>query len=330
MKKLKLAYFGTPYFSALFLEKLLSDKTLPVEIKLVVTQPDKPVGRKQILTPSPVKQMAKKYGIKVIEKPGELDSTSFRNIDIAFLFAYGNILPKKILDVPKFGFWNTHPSLLPLYRGASPVAYPLILGDKKTGVTLIKLDEKVDHGPIIAQEELKIDPKDKRSDLEIKLTNLAFKLFKKTILNFANQMKSRQDPSILTEQNHEAATFTRLFTKNDGFIPLVTLKKAINDEPVFYKELPIIVSEYFKKYPHLDLHGKVKSPLQSSHLFFDLFRGLYPWPGIWTKIKVNGVDKRLKITDVNLINNRFTIKKVQLEGKKEVDFKTFQNAYKIF
>lgn len=326
MKKLTLAYFGTPYFSALFLEKLLTDITIPIEVKFVVTQPDKPVGRKRILTPSPVKVTAKKYGIKVIEKINEV-----QNIDIAFLFAYGNILPRQILDVPKFGFWNTHPSLLPLYRGASPVAYPLILGDKKTGVTLIKLDEKIDHGPIIAREEIKIDPKDKRSDLEIKLTELAFKLFRSVILNSFQDLqipKQVRDDILQTKKQDEThVTFTRLLTKDDGFIPLVTLKKALSDEPIFYKELPAIVREYFEKYPHLDLQRKVKSPLESSHLFFDLFRGLYPWPGIWTKVRINGAEKRLKITDVDLINNRFILKKVQLEGKKEVDFSTFKRAY---
>src|SRR3989344_8769012 len=192
MKKLKIAYFGTPYFSARLLEKLLTDISIKhlIEIKLVVTQPDQPIGRKRVLTKSPVKTVAEKFAIEVLDfnlknllriEDLKLKITA---VDMAFLYAYGGIIPKKIIDLPRLGFWNTHPSLLPKYRGALPIAMPLILGDPETGVTLIKLDEKVDHGPIIAQEKLAISPNDKRPDLENKLTDLAFNLFKKVILPY--------------------------------------------------------------------------------------------------------------------------------------------------
>ncbi|MEK7097093.1 MAG: methionyl-tRNA formyltransferase, partial [Patescibacteria group bacterium] len=149
MKKIKLAYFGSPDFAADFLEKILLDKSLPVEVKLVVTQPDSPVGRKKILTPTPVKIIALKHNLKVLEIGNFLGK-----LDLVLVYAYGDLIPKELLTLPRNGFWNIHPSLLPKYRGTSPIATPLINGDKITGVTIIKMDEEIDHGPIIAQENL--------------------------------------------------------------------------------------------------------------------------------------------------------------------------------
>ena len=289
MKKIKLAYFGSPDFAADFLEKILLDKSLPVEVKLVVTQPDSPVGRKKILTPTPVKIIALKHNLKVLEIGNFLGK-----LDLVLVYAYGDLIPKELLTLPRNGFWNIHPSLLPKYRGTSPIATPLINGDKITGVTIIKMDEEIDHGPIIAQENLTIDRDDKRPDLEKKLTDLAFEMFKKTVFN--------KDNLQLKPQNNKEATYTKKLSKNDGFIE-------------------------FKKIKDLLLHP-TNYKLQT---FYNLFRGLYPWPGIWT-ILPNG--KRLKITGLNVVRNKnlcsLQIKRVQLEGKNEVDFKTFNDAYKIF
>ncbi len=320
MKKISLAYFGTPYFSADFLEKILADKTLPVEVKLVITQKDKPVGKKQIITPSPVKELGKKAKIPVFFQINQKRSEEIRKIryqknsdksdisdlsgflmladdsrtlpnfsevDLALVCAYGQLIPQELLTLPKYGFWNIHYSLLPKYRGASPVAYALIAGEKKTGVTIFQMDEKIDHGPIIAQEELKIFPHERRPDLEKRLTDLAFNLFKKLVTTNFNQLQ-------LAAQADDLATYTKKLTKEDGFIEISNLKTQ-----------------------NSNLNLKI----------YNLFRGLYPWPGIWT-ILPNG--KRLKITDMSLINNKIILKKVQLEGKKEVDFETFNRAYKIF
>jgi methionyl-tRNA formyltransferase len=299
MKKIKLVYFGSPDFSANFLEKILLDKNLPIEVKLIVTQPDSPVGRKQILTPTPVKTIALKYDLEVLEIKN-LDSNKnlklkIINSDLALVYAFGEIIPKEILNVPKYRFWNIHPSLLPKYRGSSPIASPLINGDTTTGVTVIKMDEQIDHGPIIAQESLTIDQDDKRPDLERKLTDLAYILFKKTVTQLTG---SRVNELKTKEQDHILATYTKKLKKSDGLIPFEKLKTIIQ-----------------------------KPTLHSSLLTFNLFRGLYPWPGIWT-ILPNG--KRLKIIDLKLINGKLIIKRVQMEGKNEVDFETFNKAYRMF
>lgn len=302
MNKLKFAFFGSAYFSADFLEKILVDEELKdyLDVKFVVTQPDKPSGRKQAMTPTPVKQIAKKYGIPVHEynleirqtktgdkygilKAEKIDNDEYLKLDLALVYAYGAIISSKIINIPKLGFWNIHPSLLPKYRGTSPMAAPLINGDKTTGITIIKMDSIMDHGPIIAQTMYTINNKDYRSNLEVKLTDLGFKLFKQKIIEGAEKVE-------LKDQQHEKATFTGKLKKDDGFIEFEKLKKEINESP---------------------------------DKLYNLYRGLYSWPGIWT-ILPNGI--RLKITKMEL-ENKLNILKVQLEGKNEVDLKTFSKAY---
>ncbi|GAH30878.1 unnamed protein product, partial [marine sediment metagenome] len=134
-EKLKIIFLGTPEFGAIILEKLAETNFKPL---LVITAPDKPVGRKQILTPPPIKVIAQKYKIPILQPDKILDS-KFKiqdsKPDLIVVAAYGQILPKEILDIPKRGSLNVHPSLLPKYRGASPIQYAILNGDKKTGVT---------------------------------------------------------------------------------------------------------------------------------------------------------------------------------------------------
>jgi methionyl-tRNA formyltransferase len=161
-------------------------------------------------------------------------------------------------------------------------------GDTQTGVTLIKMDEKVDHGPIIAQKTAPIGEKDRRPQLEERLTAIGYELFKKSLSELATEF------IITHEQDHSQATFTKRLTKHDGFIE----------------------SSQFA------VHSS-----QEAHEIFNKFRGLYPWPGIWTVVKTKGKEQRLKIKDMDLENGKLLIKKVQLEGKKEVAFETFKRAY---
>lgn len=337
MKKLKIAYFGTPSFSADFLEKIILDKKLPVEVAFVVTQPDKKVGRKQILTPSPVKVIAEKYRIPVRFMKNTETGGARQGVELALLFAFGEIIPKDILDIPRLGFWNVHLSLLPKYRGASPTAFSLILGDTETGVTLTQMDELLDHGPIIAQEKMPINSTDKRSDIEKKLTDLGLELLKKTIRNLSNLSRDRSRPVPTQKQNHSQATLTFTLSKDDGFIPFNILQKALKNEPLSPEELPKVIKNYYQN-NDLDL---LTADCRLPTILYNLFRGLYPWPGLWTMYNhpggdrmgspgVKRVNKRLKITDIELKNNQLIIKKVQLEGKKEVNFKQFNEAYNIY
>ena len=316
MKKLKIAYFGSPDFAGDFLEKLITDVSINrlIDTKLIVTQPDMPVGRKRVLTPTPVKIIAEKYkkseDIKffaVLCFPSKNFGIKLMNIDLAIVYAFGELIPKELLNLPKYGFWNIHPSLLPKYRGPSPIASPLINGDKITGVTIIKMDEEIDHGPIIAQESYTIKDTDYRLDLETKLTDLGFKMFRKLILKGEDTFFETIARGKITEQNHKEATYTKKLSKNDGFIEFEKLKNSLTPNP------------------YLPDEALAKS---GSLTVYNLFRGLYPWPGIWT-ILPNG--KRLKITKMTMKqSNNLIIDSVQLEGKTEVDFASFNKAYKIF
>ncbi len=285
---MKLAYFGTPQFSADFLGKILTDPDLrSIEVVLVVTQPDKPVGRKQIITPSPVKVLAQSHDLQVITALPDPDSEHYRalaNADVALVYAYGRIIPANILALPQLGFWNIHPSLLPKYRGASPTAYPLLNGDTTTGVTLMQMDEKMDHGAIIAQEKYEIGVHEKRPDLERELTKMGFEMFKHVILTQSEAAgKNLGVPPV--QQDHSQATFTKLLKKDDGFVELDDVRSALQE---------------------------------NGSTVYNKFRAFFPWPGIWTKVG----DKRMKITDCTLQESKLVINKVQFEGKTETNFNT--------
>jgi len=298
---IKLGYFGSSDFSARFLEVIIQDNDLQKNVKLefVVTQPDRPAGRKQIITPTPVKIIATKYNIPVFDNlESKIQDSKLRHIDIALLYAFSSLIPKKNLTIPKYGFWCVHPSLLPLYRGTSPMATALINGDKETGVTIIKMDEQIDHGPIIAQEKLTIENNDLRPDLERKLTDLSFQMFKKMIYQLTS---SKIQKLKAIEQDHKKTTFTKKLSKHDGFIEFQKLKDFIKPTTNHLSQITV----------------------------YNLYRGLYPWPGIWTLLRQGsgGQAKRLKITEMKIENGKLKIAKVQLEGKKVVDFNTFKKYY---
>lgn len=334
MQKLKIAYFGTPDFSATFLEKLLTDKEINVDVKFVVTQPDQKVGRKQIFTPSPVKLTAEKYNVPVfydIVGVGFSDPTNkgeetspLHGIDLALLYAYGEIIGEELLKAPKYGFWNIHPSLLPRYRGASPTAYPLIMGETITGVSLMQMDAELDHGPLIAQEEYPLSPTIERGEVEDALTGIGFNLFKNVILTNEVRPESIRQLADWTSQDDAKATYTRKLTKNDGYLLFETLRKLVRGEELIPAELPHLIGEYCTR-------NRLLYPTTSPLLIFNFYRGVAPWPGIWTTILIKNEEKRLKITKMSLDEkNRILPQKVQLEGKNEVDFETFQKAHNVF
>ena len=170
MNKLKLAFFGAPSFAATVLQQIIDDTDLPVELKFVVTQPDRKAGRDQILTPTPVKLLAQKYNIPIIDDLKlKILNLKLQEIDLVLLYAFGEMISSEMLTMPRWGFWNIHPSLLPRFRGPSPITYPLLLGEKQTGVSLIQMDSRMDHGEIIAQEEYSIQNEDTQEKMRERL-----------------------------------------------------------------------------------------------------------------------------------------------------------------
>lgn len=208
----KIVFFGTPDYVLPVLDTL---KNHGYEIAAVVTQPPKLVGRKQILTPSPVAQWAEKQGIRVIDESPKKIVNTLEELDaeVGILEAYGRILPLEILNVFPQGIVNVHPSLLPRWRGASPIEATIVAGDKVTGVTIIRLDEEIDHGPMLTQftEEVRSD--------DTKIT-LRSRLFRKAADELVRALPLYLEGKLeLKEQDHSKVTYTTLIQKDHGFIP---------------------------------------------------------------------------------------------------------------
>lgn len=316
---MKIVYLGTPYFAASLLEMLLSQRDL-LEVAAVITQPDQPVGRKKVPTPSPVKETALKNGIPVSYSLQTIEEVQ---PDLAILFAYGEIIPHKVLSIPKYGFWNVHPSLLPLFRGASPITYPLFLNEEHTGVTLMQMDRDLDHGPIIGQVLYRIQKSDTRGFLEKHFTEMAFLLFKKHFIEL------QANGSVLCqEQTHSKATFTRPLSRDDGFIPKSLLSKALKGEKALLEDAPALVVEYLTKHNELETFSSRYD--SASKIVWSMNRALHDWPGLWTKVLIENRELRLKLLDFSYTNEKLAMTRVQLEGKNPVDFASFQKAYALF
>jgi methionyl-tRNA formyltransferase len=315
MSKLTLSFFGAPSFSARVLERVITEMKDVADVKSVFTQPDKKAGRKQILTPTPVKLLAQKYNLPVFTESDPLFiSQQLKDIDLVLLYAYGTLLPAEVLKVPRWGFWNIHPSLLPKYRGTSPIVYSLLMGDKTTGVSLMEMDDRMDHGPILAQQKYDIKTSDTRENLENRLSDIGYELFKKSIHLLMYSKLQKQ------EQIHDNRTYTRLLSKQDGLVSFAIIQKIITKEKLSKNDLPPIINNYLMKY-------NPKNDQKTDEAYWNLYRGLSPWSGLWTVLPDN---RKLKITGMEWKNNTLIITRVQLEGKKEVDFKTFNTAYAIF
>jgi methionyl-tRNA formyltransferase len=210
---MKIIFLGTPEFGAIILEGLVKNKFKPV---LVIAGQDKPTGRKQTITPPPVKVTADKFSIPILQPQKIKDINSkIKNLcpDLIICAAYGHIVPKEILDIPKYGCLNIHPSLLPKYRGASPIQTAILNGDNKTGLTVILMNEKMDQGPIVAQKELKSPISNKScEELSKNLAELGAELLIKTIPLWIN---GEIEPKT---QDDSKATYTKILKKEDGRI----------------------------------------------------------------------------------------------------------------
>ena len=208
MKKLNVVFMGTPEFAVPVLETLIEN----TNVTLVVTQPDAYVGRKKILTPSPVKKKALENNIEVFTPNKireEYDRILEINPDIIITCAYGQIIPKILLDLPKHKCVNVHASLLPKYRGGAPIHASILNGDEYTGITIMYMAEGMDDGNIITQEKIKIEDNDNINTLSDKLSSLGAELLIKTL------------PSILDgtcdsiKQNEDEVTFAYTIKRKD-------------------------------------------------------------------------------------------------------------------
>lgn len=233
---MKIAFFGTDDFSVKVLDTLKAGGLLPA---LVITTQDKPKGRKLVLTPCEVKIWAQENKVEYLE-PEKLN-TEFQEtykkyeIDLGVVASYGKIIPEAVLEIPKHKTINVHPSLLPKLRGASPLQ-SAILSESDTGVTIIKLDKEMDHGPILAQQKLDIEWPPYVSELKESTAKLGGEMALKVIEDI------KENKLVEKEQNHSEATFTKKIEKalaeiNLNDAPEINLRKirALQDyNPFFY------------------------------------------------------------------------------------------------
>ena len=271
-------FFGTPNFAAIVLERLIAAGFPPA---CVVCNPDKPVGRKKVITPPPAKLVAQKNGIRVWQ-PEKLEVISYKSevgeVDFAVVAAYSKIIPKNIIEIPAMGVIGVHPSLLPKHRGASPIQSAILYGDEETGVTLFLIDEKVDHGPILAQARINSHGSwVMYIELQKKLAELAGDLLIETFPKFLT------GEIVPRAQNESEATYTKKFSSEDAYILPDDLALAISGEDQNMAEL---------------IERKI--------------RALNPEPGVWTMKN----EKRTKLLEAEIQGGKLRLKKVQIEGKK--------------
>lgn len=211
MKKISTIFFGTQEFAATILQGLINSPNF--EIKLVITQPDKPVGRHQEIQKSPVKILTEKHGLKV-EQPATLKNYELpiAKYELGIVVQYGLLIPKHILETPERGILNIHPSLLPKYRGASPIQSAILNGESQTGVTIMKMDEGLDTGPIILQKTAQIEPKETNTTLAPKLAKIASSALTEAIQGYVSGQIQPQP------QDGALATFCHEFKREDGQI----------------------------------------------------------------------------------------------------------------
>lgn len=233
---MKVVFLGTPDFAVLPLRKIAKSKH---KVLAVVTQPDRPIGRKALITPCAVKKEAQNLGIKTLSyekiRVEGVNDLSALNPDVIVTCAYGQILSKEILDIPKYGVINVHASLLPKYRGAAPIQWSIINGDKVTGVTIMKTELGIDTGDVIAVKETEIDADETAGELFDRLSNIGADL----IVEALNELEEGR--ATFKKQNDAEATHVKMLKKEDGIIDfsknsisLHNLVRGLNPWPVAY------------------------------------------------------------------------------------------------
>jgi len=292
----RIVFFGAPAFGRTVLEALSAAK---FKLVGVVTQPDRPLGREQKLTPSPVKTFAKKQKIPVFTPANKTELLTLNSKlsalkpDLLILAAYGMIIPPETLALPAKGALNVHPSLLPKYRGPSPIQAAILSGERETGVTIILMDEEVDHGPILTQRAVPIAPGETLPTLTGKLALHGGELLLETIPDYLSGKITPQP------QDPAQATFTKLLKKEDGEVNW----------------------------------GKTNPEIER------MIRALNPWPGVWTTVgemadQLNQELRnpkhgklKLKLLTADQEDGALFLETVQVEGRNPISFSEFASGY---
>jgi len=320
MSKIRTILIGTPEFAEKIFRKISPEIRDKFEIIAVITAQDKPVGRKQVLTPSPVKKWALENNLPVLQpdkirKPEWIVKIKELAPDLIILCAYGQIIPQEILDIPKFGALNIHPSLLPCWRGASPIHSVILNDDKETGVSLIIMDEEMDHGPIIEKSKIQIsNSKITYEELSKQLADLGAELLIKTLPDWIKgRIKAK-------EQDHEKATFCKLIKKEDGKIDWNKSAEEIERQIRAYAEWPTA---------YTSIKDQESGIMNLKILEADFENKKTPSTSLGASYKIGEVflDENKNLC-VQTGNGILILKQVQPGGKKPMSARAFLNGHK--
>lgn len=298
LKNLNVVFMGTPSFGSDALLFLI-EKT---NVSLVVTQPDKVIGRKKILTFPYIKKMAMDHNIEVFQPVNiktDYDKILEVNPDIIITAAYGQIVPKEVLNIPRFGCINLHGSILPKYRGAAPIQWSLINGDKETGVSLMYMDEKMDTGNIIDIKKTLINNDDNFDDLYNKLGVIAKEVLS---LNLEKIVNGTND---CTLQNNEDATYARMLTRDDELIN-------------FNNNVDVIHNQIRGVYPngYIKIDGSILKILKSEYSYKNVLEHSKILSITKDELCISGLDGVIKLLVV------------KPNGKNEMPIKSYLNGIK--
>lgn len=337
---IRIIFFGSTSDSVIVLEHLLHTSIVNSQLLIccIITQPPRPIGRKQALTPTPIETWAKEHSITVLSFPNHseksweyldknqvVDTLSSLKPDLLISASYGQKIPTGILQKAQFGGLNVHPSLLPRWRGADPVPWAILTGDHQTGVSIVTIAEDFDNGRLIAQKKIPITEKDFADPLRTKLFDIGADVLIDILPEYIDT--NGKKPSLSTPGQQSSDPYARKFTRDDGFLSWELLQAAIEGNDVSDHQLPKLFQEA-KSFSSFDM-WHLASGIERA------WRALSPWPGIWTKINrrikksTNDAweEKRVKILKLHVDNQKLVIDQVQLEGKTPVPFSQFATAY---
>ncbi len=313
IKSTKIVFFGTPDYVVPILEvlyKYFKTKENENPIAAVATQPPSPAGREKKLTYSPVDKWAYSKKIPVFYDLKKLKESDIEK-QLGILASFSKIIPKEVIDIFPKGILNIHPSLLPKYRGASPVQAAIASGDKETGVSIIKLDNILDHGDIVCQFKEKIEENDTTETLRKRL-------FEKSAQVLLELLPAYLDGKInLKKQNDKEAVFCKEIKKDWAFIDSSILAPLLQGKSPREKTIEI----------QFIVNKKISANSKNVN---NLIRAMYPWPCVWTLVRLTPQDsnpKRLKIIKSHLEEKRLVLDEVQLEGKNKVSWEQFREGY---
>ncbi len=291
---------GTSVRSAQIAQAIIGD--VRFALMCCITPAPRPVGRKQTLTACPLASFASENQIPSLEVG--------KKIDESIRTAYESLIPPDILLVVDFGFFvpswmlaratiapvNIHPSHLPKYRGSSPGQFALLFGEKTSAVTVMQMDEKMDHGPIITTIPLKIESDWTQQDYYAHAFARASAQITDILADFC------QTPHSTPQPDDSPTPTARLLSRDDGYVPFETLQELLDGKKS--------VSTPIKLLSQYELETSPKN-------LYNMWRALHPWPSIWTLMPVKGQQKRVKLLSFSYKNETLVLETIQIEGEKE-------------